>query len=90
MCSIKVLISYFTYSLVFDYFGETRIKKHNSTVGVHDTDSHNWAHMPKMGHAIDFKKAKVQTQAKSKGSRLTQKASFSGPNALNRSIQFLP
>ncbi len=46
--------------------------------------------MSETGHAVDFKKAKVQAQAKSKGSRLVQEAWLSGPNALNRSIELHP
>ncbi len=60
----------------------TRMQEHNPADRRHDTNSHIWVHMS--GHIVDFKKAKVQTQAKSKGSRLVQEAWLSGPNALNR------
>ncbi len=43
--------------------------------------------MPEAGHVVDFKKAKVQAQAKTKRSRLVNEACLSGPNALNRSIE---
>ncbi len=46
--------------------------------------------MSETGHVVDFKKAKVQAQAKSKGSRLVQEAWLSGQNALNRSIELHP
>ncbi len=46
--------------------------------------------MSETGHVIDFKKAKVQAQAKSKGSRLVQEAWLSGPNVRNRSIKLHP
>ncbi len=58
------------------YVGETskrlmtRMQEHKSTVRRHDTNSHIWAHMSETGHVVGFKKAKVQAQAKSKGSRL--------------------
>ncbi len=62
------------------YVGETskrlmtRIQEHKWAVRRHDANSHIWAHMSKTGHVVDFKKAKVQVQAKSKGSRLVQEA----------------
>ncbi len=43
--------------------------------------------MSETEHVVDFMKAKVQAQAKSKGSRLEEEAQFSDPNALNRSIE---
>ncbi len=46
--------------------------------------------MSDTGHVVDFKKAKAQTQAKSRGSRLVQEAWLSGPNAFNRSIELHP
>ncbi len=62
----------------------TRMQEHNPAVRRHDTNSHICVHMSETGHVVDFKEAKVQTQAKSKGSRLVQEAWLSGPNALNR------
>ncbi len=46
--------------------------------------------MSETGHVVDFKNAKVQAQAKSKGSRLVQEALLSGLYVLNRSIDFHP
>ncbi len=43
--------------------------------------------MSEAGHVVDFKKAKFQAQAKSKGSKLVQEAWLSGLKALNRSIE---
>ncbi len=48
----------------------TSMQEHKSAVRRHDTSSHIWAHMSETGHVVDFKKAKVQAQAKSKGSRI--------------------
>ncbi len=46
-----------------------RMHEHKSVVRRHDTNSHIWAHMPETRHDVNFKKVKVQAQAKSKGSR---------------------
>ncbi len=62
----------------------TRMQEHNPADRRHDTNSHIWVHMSETGRIVGFKEAKVQTQAKSKGSRLVQEAWLSGPNALNR------
>ncbi len=61
-----------------------------SAVRGYDTNSHIWAHMSETGHVVDFKKAKVHAQAKSKGSRLVWEAWLSGPNALNHIIELHP
>ncbi len=77
------------------YVGETskrlmtRMQEHKSAVRRHDTNSHIWAHMSETGHVVDFKKAKVQAQAKSKGSRLVQEAWLSGcRNVSNNHFSF--
>ncbi len=78
------------------YFGETskrlmtRMQEHKPAVRRHQTKSRIWAHISETGHVVDFKKANVQAQAKSKGSRLVQEAWLSVQNAFNRSIELHP
>ncbi len=78
------------------YVGETpkhlmaRLQEHKSADRRQDIKSHIWAHMFETGHVVDCKKAKIQAQAKSKGSILVQEAWLSKPNALNRSIDLHP
>ncbi len=73
------------------YVGETskhlmtRMQERKSAVRRHDTNSHIWAQLSETGHVVDFKKAKVQVQTKSKGSRRVQEAWLSQTRSIAES-----